>query len=428
MPGETTVVLGGAVAGQEATSVVLTIGIVWACAFLGDTASFMLGRKLGRGWVLKHGPKLRITRERFAQVEGYFERHGGKTILIGRFIGLVRALAPFIAGSSGMSYRAMAPFSILGTGIWSAAFTLLGYYASQNIEEVVHASERGIFLIGLAIALIVATIVVYRNLRHAERRSALARRMEGNGAGRRLVALGRRIEPQARFMWKRLTPGNLGLEFTAAVAALAVAVFTVVFYLDLLGEDKGPTPGDEIAIDIASSFESGFLTALAKIVTALGAGWVAAIAAVAAASWLGWRRHWEEAAAVLVALAAMAVIVPEIKDAVDRERPPGGLVDVDGKAFPSGHAAYSTIYAWMALTFAVRIRPGMSKATALVVGGFALTALIGLSRVYLDVHYLSDVSAGWGVGAALLSLTTAVAILASHIRNNPGDGRPGEQP
>ncbi len=44
-------------------------------------------------------------RERFAQVEGYFSRHGGKTILIGRFIGLVRALAPFIAGSSGMRYR-----------------------------------------------------------------------------------------------------------------------------------------------------------------------------------------------------------------------------------------------------------------------------------------------------------------------------------
>ena len=52
-------------------------------------------------------------------MEGYFERHGGKTILIGRFIGLVRALAPFIAGSSRMRYRAFAPYSILGTGLWS---------------------------------------------------------------------------------------------------------------------------------------------------------------------------------------------------------------------------------------------------------------------------------------------------------------------
>ena len=49
--------------------------------------------------------------------------HGGKTILIGRFIGLVRALAPFVAGSSGMRYRAFVPYSVLGTGLWAAAFS-----------------------------------------------------------------------------------------------------------------------------------------------------------------------------------------------------------------------------------------------------------------------------------------------------------------
>ena len=108
-PGETVVVLAGAVAGQGDTSVVLTIGIVWFSAFLGDTCSYLLGDRLGRDSVVKHGPRLRITPERFKQVEEYFCRHGGKTILIGRFIGLVRALAPFIAGSSGMPYRLLAP-------------------------------------------------------------------------------------------------------------------------------------------------------------------------------------------------------------------------------------------------------------------------------------------------------------------------------
>ena len=136
--------LAGAVAGQGATSVVLTIGIVWLSAFLGDTASYFLGVKLGRGFILKHGPKLRITQERFAQVESYFDRHGGKTILIGRFIGLVRALAPFIAGSSEMQYRAMAPYSVLGTGLWATTFTLLGYFASKNIDAVLENSERAL--------------------------------------------------------------------------------------------------------------------------------------------------------------------------------------------------------------------------------------------------------------------------------------------
>src|SRR5688572_7913547 len=70
-PGETFVVLAGAVAGQGVTNVVLTIGVVWLAAFLGDTASYILGDRLGRGFILKHGDKLRITKERFAQVESY---------------------------------------------------------------------------------------------------------------------------------------------------------------------------------------------------------------------------------------------------------------------------------------------------------------------------------------------------------------------
>ena len=64
---------------------------------------------------------MKITHERLEQVEGYFDRHGGKTILIGRFIGLVRALAPFIAGASGLTYRRFIPFSIVGTGLWATA-------------------------------------------------------------------------------------------------------------------------------------------------------------------------------------------------------------------------------------------------------------------------------------------------------------------
>ena len=68
LPGETIVILGGAVAGQGETSLVLTIGIVWICAFGGDSVSFLLGRRLGRGFVLRHGRRVRITHERFARV------------------------------------------------------------------------------------------------------------------------------------------------------------------------------------------------------------------------------------------------------------------------------------------------------------------------------------------------------------------------
>ncbi len=113
-PGETTVIVGGVIAGQGEIDLMPLIGLVWASCVLGDTASFFIGRRLGRGFLLRHGPKLRIDEQRLEHVESYFERHGGKTILIGRFIGLVRALAPFVAGTSGLPYRRFVPFSIIG--------------------------------------------------------------------------------------------------------------------------------------------------------------------------------------------------------------------------------------------------------------------------------------------------------------------------
>src|SRR5437762_906182 len=83
---------------QGATSISVTIAVVWLGAFAGDSTSFLIGRRLGRGFALHRGARLGVTPERLATVERYFERYGGRTIVIGRFIGLVRALAPFIAG------------------------------------------------------------------------------------------------------------------------------------------------------------------------------------------------------------------------------------------------------------------------------------------------------------------------------------------
>jgi undecaprenyl-diphosphatase len=110
--------------------------------------------------------------------------------------------------------------------------------------------------------------------------------------------------------------------------------------------------------------------------------------------------------------------VPELKDAVDRPRPGGGLVEVSGPSFPSAHAAYATFYVWLAVTIVMRLRPGMTRGAAVVVTGIVLTALIGLSRIYLDVHYLSDVSAGWALGVACFSLFAAAALTITTVRQN----------
>ena len=113
-PGETTVIVAGVIAGQGEIELMPLIGIVWMSCVLGDTASFFLGRRLGRDFLVRHGPRVKIDSERLRKVESYFDRHGGKTILIGRFIGLVRAVSPFVAGASGLRFGRFLPFSIIG--------------------------------------------------------------------------------------------------------------------------------------------------------------------------------------------------------------------------------------------------------------------------------------------------------------------------
>ena len=419
VPGETVMLLGGAVAGQGAIDIYLLIAIAWFSAWLGDTTSFFLGRRLGRGFVLEHGPRFGISHERFEKVEAYFDRHGGKTIFIGRFVSLIRAFAPFIAGSSGMSYRAFVPYSILGTGLWASAHILIGYLFSRSIETAGKYAAKGAFLLGTLIVVVAGTVILVRHFRVAANREAAVRWMEARRATRWMVVLGRRYRPQLNFLWDRVTPGGtFGLEFTSLMATLAVALFVLVAYVVVIGENPGPTPGDETAIEIVGHLQSGFLTGLSKVLSFLGSGvWVWCLT-VACGVALAARRRWAELGVLLAGMAIVQIGFHEIKAAVDRPRPPEPAVATSGSSFPSGHAAHSVLYVWLAITIVLRLRPGMARGTAVVVAGLVLTALVGLSRVYLNVHYLSDVSGGWALGAAAFSFCGAVGLVISQLRQN----------
>ena len=147
VPGELTVVLGGAVARDGQVSIQALFALVWFAAVAGDTTGFMLGRKLGRDFLLRHGPRFQITPEIVARVEGIFDRHGGKAIILGRFIGLARAITPFLAGSSHLPLRRFLAFDIVGAGAWAASFLAVGYVVAASASGAASLSHT----IGLAI-------------------------------------------------------------------------------------------------------------------------------------------------------------------------------------------------------------------------------------------------------------------------------------
>lgn len=427
-PGETTVIAGGVIAGQGEVSLVPLIGLIWVSAILGDTTSFFLGRRLGRGFILRHGERLRIDEHRLGQVESYFERHGGKTILVGRFIGLVRALAPFVAGSSGLAYKRFIPFSILGCGAWATVFAVLGYVFYESFDQVASVAGQAVFGFGVSVAVIVAGVVAYRRLRQAEERRRLREWLDRQGrkpALRPLAALLRPIAGAgarpARFVADRLRPTEIGLPLTTALAIALVGLYVFALLIGAISGAAAPTPADRELLDLADAFRQDTAVDVVAVLTDLGSLPVTALLWLGACVLLARRGRLVELGALVAGGVMLVIAVQLAKVGIDRSRPAAPLADADGRAFPSGHAAYSTVWVAVALVLA-RFVPGVVKDAALVGGALAIAAGIGASRVYLRVHYWSDVAGGWALGAAILGTAAAVALVVEHVRNN-GDER-----
>ena len=173
-------------------------------------------------------------------------------------------------------------------------------------------------------------------------------------------------------------------------------------------------------LDFCNDIRAGWLDDLARVVTWLGSGWVVFPVAALAAIALGIGRRWTELGVLLAGIAVIAVMPDAIKHWTERPRPAGGLTSADGFAFPSGHAAHATLYTWLAVTLAWRIRPAITWRTGAVVAGIVVTALIGLSRVYLRVHWLSDVWGGWALGfAGFAAAASRGADRRSHSKQSP---------
>ena len=213
-------IVGGVIAGQGEINLLLLIGIIWACCVLGDTTSFFLGRRLGRGFILRHGPKFKINEERLRQVESYFERHGGKTILIGRFVGPGPRVGAVRGGLVGFAYSRFLPFSVIGCGLWATLFMrprihLLPVVRPGRLDRReghvrVRGHGRGHRGRGLRVP-----AAAPRGGPAPPGRLDRGRAAAADQLWRGLLApLGRFAGPRLRFLGQRLTPGGLGLEFT----------------------------------------------------------------------------------------------------------------------------------------------------------------------------------------------------------------------
>ncbi|MFL5522270.1 MAG: DedA family protein [Gemmatimonadales bacterium] len=154
LPGDSLLFAAGAFAARGALDIGLLVPILLAAAILGDTVNYWIGHKIGRRAFSGKIPF--IKQEYLQRTESFYERHGGKTIILARFVPIIRTFAPFVAGIGTMSYARFIVYNVVGAVLWVVLFTVGGYFFG-NLPMV----QRNFKLVILAIIVVsVMPIVV----------------------------------------------------------------------------------------------------------------------------------------------------------------------------------------------------------------------------------------------------------------------------
>ena len=126
LPGDSLLFVAGAVAAVGAMDVNKLVIVLIIAAFLGNYLNFQIGKYLGKRYFIDRQSRF-LKREYLDKTHAFFERHGGKTIIISRFLPILRTYAPFVAGIGRMGNWSFAMFNVVGAVLWVAGLTYAGY-------------------------------------------------------------------------------------------------------------------------------------------------------------------------------------------------------------------------------------------------------------------------------------------------------------
>ena len=422
LPGETALVTAAALAARGQLNIVLVISAAAAGAIVGDNAGYWLGRKGGVALVRRYGRRVGLNEAKLERAHAFFERHGAKTVFIGRFVALLRSWAAALAGVACMPYRTFTLYNVLGGVTWATVFGVLGYTFGRNLPALEHYAGQVTLALALLAAIGVALLLGVRWFR--DNRTPIN---DAVSAWRGRLAFAPRF---ARFrtrhptLWalvaSRFAPGEyLGLHLTIGflLSVAALWIFGGVTE-DVIHHD----PLTAVDLQLAAWFRThggaaGDYVAIA--VTTLGSPVATAMLTVVAAGFLIQRRRWIVVTGWVAANLGGGLLYWLLKRVIHRPRPIDASTFLYGGSFsfPSGHAMGSLIGYGMLTYLLLVFWPPARRHTTLLLVAAAITILsIGLSRLYLGVHFLSDVIGGYAAGAVWLTACVTGVELAMRQR------------
>ena len=396
VPGAAVMLTAGALIGAGALGFWSVFAWAVAGAVLGDGLSFWFGHHY-RGRLRDMGP-FRRHPEWLARAETFFHRHGGKSVLLGRFVGPVRPLVPVVAGSLGMRPVSFYGMNVLSALAWAPAYLLPGMAFGASLALAGQVAARLAALLALLVVLISLSLWI------TDRIFRLLQRRAGQMARWLLAWSGRhpRVNSLIGGILDRYRSEAKGLAVAGGVLVASIWLF--------LGVLEDVVTGDPLVQVDRGLYRlmQGLRTPWGDWVmvgaTELGDGVVLAVVMGIVLAWLFWRRNWRAALYWIVAAGSGQIAATALKLILQRPRPGTVLFEpLSAYAFPSGHATMSTVvYGFLAVLIA-RDLAGPWRWLPYAITA-SLVATVALSRLYLGVHWFSDAVGGVSLGVAMVTL------------------------
>lgn len=371
-------------------------------AMAGDTASFALGRlfqgRLTTVWPLSRYPKIIGTGERF------FKSHGGKSVIIGRFVGPVRPIIPLVAGALMMPWRRFLVFNISSAIAWAPVYIFPGFLVGSALTSEIRPPAH--FYAVIAISLAALTLVYFVLLRF---QLGLG---EDSRFYHRLKQWMAQYEATNRFwrLYSNQRPAQIG-EFPLASFMLALGASALLLIWGQL----------TIATNLLDGFDHATLVWFEQLrqplldgpfiaITLLGDMPVLMMAGALACATLLFRGYYAAAIHILVAIAVTIILVWGLKFLLGVPRPDEVMGPPNSGAFPSGHTAGVTLLVTLLASFVAGESKYRKRWQYYILLSLPLVP-VAVSRLYLGVHWFTDV-----IGGLLLALAVTGAMRASYSR------------
>ncbi|MFD6389831.1 DedA family protein [Nocardia sp. NPDC055029] len=157
LPGDSLLFTGGMLAAQGSPNIWVLVPLVIITAFAGDQCAYWIGRKIGPAIFRKEDSRF-FKKQYIVETHEFFEKHGPKTIILARFVPIVRTFMPVLAGVSKMSYRKYVAFDIVGAVLWGGGVTIIGYFLGN--VPFIRDHVEAIFLLIVFVSILPAIITV----------------------------------------------------------------------------------------------------------------------------------------------------------------------------------------------------------------------------------------------------------------------------